>query len=877
MKKLVKIFLLTFLIVSITFTTIAYAGLSTRFSITSEAVFRAPADIRITSLTTGGLNGNSTNYAPKYTQNTVTMGFNIAANSTINYSVTVTNSGDIDQTIYDITTVSTNNAAVTCTTTGYNVTDVIGYRDSVTFGITCTSASSASNVNIVLRFNYKRVYHITYDANTGTNAPSEQLKYEDVNLTLTSDEPTKTGYVFLGWNESSSANTSQYAPGDTYTLNSDKVLYAVWRGGTHTVVFDYSTNGGTSVTESSAQVLTGENVAFPTATRSGYTFEGWSRTANSHEVLNSLTISGSDPATITLYAIFSKTLTGTFKYYNDQTSTVTTKMYNNETDADINAPSALGTPNNYTFNGWSTSNVANPNSKVNAGASITLSADATYYASYNYTVSATYVYYDTSSYTSIVNTATAHMNYVGTNAGATPAVPNVGTPSGWTNRGWTTGTSSDSTVVVPGDITANATYYYTYSKNVRVQKCVYNNSCSYTAYTPAYLSSYNNGTVKTASINLGTTDNVSVNSTTGTFRGWSTSNTANANIDVAKNAAAELSSDGTYYASYSYTVTATKYVYNNTSSTATGTAYMNYIGSKENASINLGTVSNTSFTESGTTYTLTARGWSTGDTADANLLASNTVNINTNTPYYASYSYSVTVTWGANSGSTPSKVTENGTAYMNYTGTKIGALIAMPAATTRNYYDFSGWNTNTAGTGTNYNASTSYRFGINTGLYAKWTGKSYTITLDPKLYDGTSSTVLVTPSTSGTTSITSVYNTSLSPSSISRPYTSTIAATNGTIYAITYNNIKYGFEGYYEGKTCTGTQRITAAGTYTNFTNTTYTSNTTLYACWKKINAGADLTASHVSYTCTVDNECASILGTTVQSALDALYDILGS
>ena len=429
------------MIISTLFTTIAYAGLSTRLSITSEADIRVPADIRITRLSTGGLNGNSTNYTPRYSKDTVTMGFNIGAGSTINYNVTVSNSGDIDQTIYEITTVSTNNANVTCATTGYNVKEIIGYRDSVTFGITCTSTVSASNVNIVLRFNFKKVYHITYDANTGTNAPSEQLKYEDVDLVLTEDEPEKIGYNFLGWADSSSATTAQYEPGDTYTLNSDKILYAVWKEDKHTVIFDYATNGGTSSTETSVELRSGDNVVFPTATKSGYKFEGWSKDADSHEVLTSLTIEKADDSTIT---------------------------------------------------------------------------------------------------------------------------------------------------------------------------------------------------------------------------------------------------------------------------------------------------------------------------------------------FYASYSY--TVTWSANSGSAPAKTSETKNAYMVYTGSKAGVAFAMPAATTRNYYDFAGWGAS------KYAASSSQTFSSNQSLPAQWTAKSYTITLDPKFYNGTSTTVLVTPSTQGTTSITSKYNTSLSPTSISRPYTSTIAATNGTIY-----------------------------------------------------------------------------------------------
>lgn len=49
--------------------------------------------------------------------------------------------------------------------------------------------------------------------------------------------------------------------------------------------------------------------------------------------------------------------------------------------------------------------------------------------------------------------------------------------------------------------------------------------------------------------------------------------------------------------------------------------------------------------------------------------------------------------------------------------------ITLPAASTvsRQYYTFGGWNTNSSGTGTNYNAGVSYTPSANGTLYAKWT------------------------------------------------------------------------------------------------------------------------------------------------------------
>ncbi|MBQ7821677.1 MAG: InlB B-repeat-containing protein, partial [Clostridia bacterium] len=70
-------------------------------------------------------------------------------------------------------------------------------------------------------------YTVTYDANGGSGAPASQTKTHDVNLTLSSAEPTRDGYIFKGW--STNANGSvEYATGAVYTSDSDVTLYAVW-------------------------------------------------------------------------------------------------------------------------------------------------------------------------------------------------------------------------------------------------------------------------------------------------------------------------------------------------------------------------------------------------------------------------------------------------------------------------------------------------------------------------------------------------------------------------------------------------------------------------------------------------------------------------
>ena len=72
------------------------------------------------------------------------------------------------------------------------------------------------------------IYTISYDANGGSGAPAAQQKLKGTEITLSTEEPTRSGYDFKGWSTSKTATTAEYAPGASYTADADAVLYAVW-------------------------------------------------------------------------------------------------------------------------------------------------------------------------------------------------------------------------------------------------------------------------------------------------------------------------------------------------------------------------------------------------------------------------------------------------------------------------------------------------------------------------------------------------------------------------------------------------------------------------------------------------------------------------
>lgn len=113
------------------------------------------------------------------------------------------------------------------TKTGYTFQ---GWATSASGGVAYASgATYSANTAVTLYAVWKaNTYKITYNANGGTGAPSDQTKTHGVNLTLSNVIPTRTNYNFLGWGTSELSTTVAYSAGATYSSNTNTTLYAVW-------------------------------------------------------------------------------------------------------------------------------------------------------------------------------------------------------------------------------------------------------------------------------------------------------------------------------------------------------------------------------------------------------------------------------------------------------------------------------------------------------------------------------------------------------------------------------------------------------------------------------------------------------------------------
>ncbi len=127
-------------------------------------------------------------------------------------------------------------------------------------------------------------YTVSFSANGGSGGQTAQVTatYGSAMPTISTTKPTRTGYTFQGWYDTSAASggtryyTEAGASARTWNKTSNATLYARWTANRYTVSFN--ANGGSG--GQNAQVTATYGSAMPTIlttkpTRTGYAFGGW--------------------------------------------------------------------------------------------------------------------------------------------------------------------------------------------------------------------------------------------------------------------------------------------------------------------------------------------------------------------------------------------------------------------------------------------------------------------------------------------------------------------------------------------------------------------------------------------------------------------------
>ncbi len=577
----------------------------------------------------------------------------------------------------------------------------------------------------VVTYKYTRnKYTFTLGSTTGittTGSTSSGSYYYGSTITLKAS--ANTGYIFTGW---TSSNTNLVAnqtnASATFTMPVGNITMTPSTGYvSYTVTYDATTNGGSTAKQTASTKYKSLVDLTKKAEKSGYEFVGWNINKDATSALSSYEMPAKN---VTLYAIYKKTLTATFNYYNSKSEPRSVTIYNNATSGSITSPAALGTPSGYTFRHYSTSSVANAAKTIDANSAVVLTSNQTYYASYQKNVTAK-IYYSTltandyiysgASQTSVDVTAVKYLGYTGVEVDSTYTVPTAVTSStGGASAEKYIGVSnkvSDATVITP--TTANTSYYAVYTESITFH--YYNG----TAHTKTTLTRRMLSNGSSYSNSLSGSEPVVGNYDGASKTAWSYDPNHYESSYIRTSLATGTNN---LYAIYTKSVTSTFNYYDGSKAATTTVSSNKYYVSKDSGINTFNTNITIPDAAKANRGSYTYRGISTSNAANASVVTPTTAN----TTYYSSYTYAITANFTANGGTGTAPSSAAGTGYMNYSGSKIGISVTMPSNTfTRNGYTFGGWYDSVVNK--TYTAGTSVTVDSSRNFNATWNVVTYTI------------------------------------------------------------------------------------------------------------------------------------------------------
>ena len=164
--------------------------------------------------------------------------------------------------------------SATCST-GYDFDTWSNGKTSSKFYITVTSDLTYSCSGKL------KIYTVSYDANGGIGAPGNQTKTHGYVLTLSSQKPTRTGYIFNYWDGSDGGT---YYPGSSFGTDADTVMTAHWTPITYYV--SYNKNKPDKASHDVSGIMTNSTHSYnneiksagytPNLSKNGYSIKGWS-------------------------------------------------------------------------------------------------------------------------------------------------------------------------------------------------------------------------------------------------------------------------------------------------------------------------------------------------------------------------------------------------------------------------------------------------------------------------------------------------------------------------------------------------------------------------------------------------------------------------
>lgn len=253
--------------------TVGYAAFGDNMSIGGTVATVIPdANIRITSVVASGNNGatvGTTDHGYHYISSSVSM----PQNSTITYTVEVTNFGNEPMAIYAINPTYSPNDIKIISTSGYNIGDKICADSNpsqctlnavktftITIGYNNYGGTQAHEIN--LDFEFVRTYDVTYSHITNNGYPAVAYVGKPFQVTFSGDVPAD---IIVS---PSHNHTYQNGVLSIPNVTSDITINRYYS-------ITYNLNSGTQANNQVTRYLYGDNLSILDPTRTNYVFQGW--------------------------------------------------------------------------------------------------------------------------------------------------------------------------------------------------------------------------------------------------------------------------------------------------------------------------------------------------------------------------------------------------------------------------------------------------------------------------------------------------------------------------------------------------------------------------------------------------------------------------
>ena len=553
-------------------------------------------------------------------------------------------------------------------------------------------------------------YTLAYNANSGTGAPANQSSNAGQSVTISSTQPTRSGFTFASWNDAIGGGGSSYSASGSLTMPAANVtLYAQWTQITYTI--SYNANGGSgapsSQTGAAGSAVTISNTA---PTWDGYTFGGWNTSAAGTGTSYLSGASTTMPVGgINLYAKWTA-ISNYLLTYNANGGTGSPSPETRGSTETFNLSATTPTRSGYTFAGWDAA-ANGSGTDYTAGGSYTMSgANVSIYAKWTAnTITVTYNGNTNTSGTLPINQSGAYGETV--TASALGDLVKTGfTFNGWNTAAAGTGTSylSGSTITLP---VTNVILYAQWSAN---------------SYTISY--NANGGINAPTSHSAATASTVtakaigSMSRTGYTFAGWHTTAAGTGGTDYTAGGSFTMPGNNlTLFAKWTPVPITITYVLGTANGTnVTGPTLPPVATVNFSDTHTVGSLSSETTTVSAQVYAFA--GWSTGSNTyrPGNSITAGTTNITMTATWVALYQVKYlpnggTPTSSASDSECPSGVCTDGQ----------GIILDTSTVFTRTGYTFSKW---TSQAGIDYDAGTSKNISATEYLfYAKWVANNNTL------------------------------------------------------------------------------------------------------------------------------------------------------